>query len=162
MTRPVTLLVCGERFRRDDGAAIAAVQLLPPAALALAEVAEVGQLDVETLMDVPDDAAIVLADAALGVVPGQVVTLTLDDVADNSRGGPTPASTHSLSPEQVLGVAAELRGSMPRGLFVGIGAADFGYGEQLSPAVAGKLDEFAEAIAEAIHSLAGDAGRANE
>jgi hydrogenase maturation protease len=148
----VRLLVCGEILRGDDGAAIRAVEMLPADARALAEVVAVGQLSVESLMDVPDGVAVVVADAAVGVAAGEVATLPLDAVAAGGAGA-TPASSHSLPPDQVLALAAELRGSPPRGSFVGIGGVEFGFGERLSPRVASNLPAFTQALADEIRRL---------
>ncbi len=147
------LLVCGEVLRGDDGAAIRAVEMLPADARALAEVVAVGQLSVESLVDVPDGVAVVVADAAVGVAAGEVVTLPLDAVAAGAAGA-APASSHSLPPDQVLALAAELRGSLPRGCFVGIGGIEFGFGEQLSPRVASNLPALTQALADEIRRLA--------
>jgi hydrogenase maturation protease len=155
-SKQVWLLVCGERLRRDDGAALLAVEALPPGARALAEVVEVGQLTVEALLAVPASKAVVVADAAVGVAPGEVVTLPLCALgrgAVRGGGGPAPASSHSLAPDQAIALAAELRGAAPRGVFVGLGGVDFALGEELSDAVAAALPTFAAAIAEAILRL---------
>ena len=125
---------------------------LPLGARATAEIVEVGQLSVEVLLDVPDGRAVVVVDAVRGIEPGQVVTLPLEDVA---RGGALPASSHALPPDQVIALAAEMRGVMPRGVFVGIGGAGFDFGEGLSPAVAAALPEFTATLAEEIRRLAG-------
>jgi hydrogenase maturation protease len=157
--RHLNLLLCGERLRRDDGAAILAVELLPADVRELAEIIEVGQLSVEALLEAEEGAGFVVADAAVGVAPGEVVTLPLADLAAAAgRGGPAPASSHSIPPDQVLALAAELRGAAPRGVFVGLGGADFSFGEGLSEPVAAALPAFAEAIAEAIRRLAGELG----
>ena len=149
------VLVCGERMRGDDGAAPMAVELLPADVRALAEIAEVGQLSLEALLDVPDGMAVIVVDAAVGVEPGFVVTLPLEVVA--ARGGAAaPASSHSLPPDQVLALAAELRGSLPRGVFVGIGGAGFGIGEGLSGPVAAGLGAFAATLADEIRLLSTD------
>jgi Ni,Fe-hydrogenase maturation factor len=163
-TARVRLLVCGERLRRDDGAAILAAEMLPADAVAVAEVSEVGQLSAEAILDVPEEVALVVADAAVGVAPGEVVALPLADLAGGAtgagagrcggRGGPSPASSHSMPAQQVLAMATQLRGAAPRGVFVGIGGADFGFGEGLSPAVEAALPAFAETIADAIRELA--------
>jgi hydrogenase maturation protease len=150
----VRLLVCGERLRGDDGAAIRAVEMLSAEARALACIIEAGQLSVEALLDVPEGVAVVVADAAVGVAPGVVVTLPLDEVARS--GGAVPASSHSLPPDQVLALAAELRGSLPPGSFVGIGGAEFGFGEELSAAVQSGLGAFARALADEIGRLAAE------
>ncbi|MGA3058321.1 MAG: hydrogenase maturation protease [Candidatus Limnocylindrales bacterium] len=150
------LLVCGERLRGDDAAAILAVEMLPPEVRALAEVRDVGQLTVETLLDVPPGVAVIVADAAVGVAAGRVVTLPLAAVARSTGSAATPASSHSLPPDQALALAEELRGSLPRGSFVGIGGAAFGFGEGLSPAVTAGLPAFAAALAGEILRLAWD------
>jgi hydrogenase maturation protease len=149
----VHLLVCGERLRGDDAAAILAAEMLPPVVRALVEISEVGQLGVEALLDVPEGVALVVADAAVGVAAGRIVTLPLEDVALSAGSGAAPASSHSLPPDQVLALADELRGSALRGVFVGIGGTEFGFGERLSPAVAAGLPAFAVAISEAIRNL---------
>jgi hydrogenase maturation protease len=157
--RPVRILVCGERLRRDDGVAPLAVELIPAEVRSASEIVEVRQLSVEALLDLPDGATIVVVDAAVGVAPGEVVTLPLADLAAAAgRSGPAPASSHSIPPDQVLALAAELRGAAPRGVFVGLGGEDFGFGEGLSGPVAAALPAFAEAIAEAIRRLAGELG----
>jgi len=154
------VLVCGERMRGDDAAALVAVKMLPEDARALAEVVEVGQLSVEALLDVPDGMAVIVADAAVGLAAGVVVTLPLERMAARggvgASGGAAPASSHSLPPDQVLALAAELRGSMPRGVFVGIGGAEFSFGEELSAAVAAGLATFAAALADEIRRLSAD------
>jgi hydrogenase maturation protease len=155
--RPVVVLVCGERLRGDDGAALLAVERLGGAALELAEILEVGQLSVEALMDVPDGVAIVLADTAVGVVVGDVVIVPLSGIARPSFVA-APASSHSLPPDQVLALAEEMRGSPLQGVFVGIGGEAFWFGEGLSPGVAAALPAFTAAIAAEIIRLAAGAG----
>ncbi|MGA3029794.1 MAG: hydrogenase maturation protease [Candidatus Limnocylindrales bacterium] len=147
----VRVLVCGERLRGDDGAAARAIETLDAETRALVDIAEVGQLSIEALLDVPEGAALVVVDAAVGLAPGAVVTLPLDDVG---RGGTLPASSHALPPDQVIGLAAELRGELPRGCFVGIGGVEFGFGEGLSPRIEAGLPAFAATIAAEIRRLA--------
>jgi hydrogenase maturation protease len=145
-------------LRGDDGAAPLAVEALPADVRALAEIVEMGQLSVEALLDVPASAAVVVADAAVGVAPGRVVTMTLESIAGGAAGAaPAPASSHSIPPDQVLALAAELRGAAIRGVFVGLGGADFGLGHGLSEPVAAALPSFATAIAAAIRRLSSDA-----
>jgi hydrogenase maturation protease len=150
----VRVLVCGERLRGDDGAAVLAAEMLPPEVRALAEVREVGQLTVGELLDVPERVALIVADAAMGVAAGRIVTLPLGEVARSAGSGATPASSHALPPDQVLALADELRGSPTRGLFVGIGGLQFALGAELSREVAAVLPDYARAIADAITSAA--------
>lgn len=128
--------------------------MLDAATRALVEVIEVGQLSVEALLEVPAGVAVIVTDAAVEVAAGRVVTLPLAAVARSTGSGAAPASSHSLPPDQVLALAEELRGSPIRGSFVGIGGAEFGFGERLSPPVAAGLPAFAEAIAAEVRRLA--------
>jgi hydrogenase maturation protease len=150
--RPVIVLACGEPLRGDDGAAIRAVEMLPDEARAKADLVEIGQLSVEALLDVPEGVALIVADAATGAPPGSTVVAPLEAVALSAA--PAPASSHSMPPQQVLALAAELRGSLPRGVFVGIGALEFGLGEKLSPAVEAGLPAYVARLAEEIGTLA--------
>jgi hydrogenase maturation protease len=150
----VCVLVCGERLRGDDAAAVLAAEMLPTDALALAEVIEVGLLSVEALLDVPEGVAVIVADAAVGVAAGEVVVLPLASVARSTGSGAALASSHSLPPDQVLALAEALRGSLPRGVFVGIGGAEFGFGERLSAPVTARLPAFVTALADEIRRLA--------
>ncbi len=59
----------------------------------------------------------------------------------------SPSSSHVLAVDQVLGLAEILRGRLPDGAFVGIGASSAGIGAPLSPAVAEGLPAFRAAIA---------------
>jgi hydrogenase maturation protease len=149
----VRLLVCGERLRGDDGAALRAVAALSEEARALAEIVEVGQLSVEALIDVPGGAAVIVTDAAVGIAAGEVVTAELTDVAEHGSRG-VPASSHALPPDQVLGLAVEMRGVPLRGVFVGIGGVEFSLGERLSPAVERGLPALTAALETEIRRLA--------
>lgn len=156
------MLLCGERMRGDDAAALVAAETLPGDARALAELVEIGQLSVDSLLEIPDGVAVIVADAAVGVAAGVVVTLPLERVAARggagagAGGGAAPASSHSLPPDQILALAAELRGSLPRGVFVGIGGAQFGLGERLSPLVVAGLATFTATLADEIRRFAAD------
>jgi hydrogenase maturation protease len=156
MARPIRVLICGERLRGDDAAAVLAAEGLGVEARAAAEIVEVGQLAAEMLLDVPEGVAVIVADAAVGVSAGTVVVVPLSDIAERAVGaaGAAPASSHSLPPDQVLALAEELRGSPFRGVFVGIGGVAFGFGEGLSPAVAAGLPAFTAAIAGEIRRMA--------
>ncbi len=147
----VWLLVCGERMREDDGVAEAAVALLPDDVRALAHIEIVGLLSVESLLDVPEGSAVVVADAAAGIAAGKVATVALESIA---REGIFPATTHVMPPNEVIALAAELAGRMPRGVFVGMGGAEFGFGEELSAAVEAALPEYVAALTDAIRTLA--------
>ncbi len=148
-TAPVWLVVCGERERGDDAAGPLAVDGLPLDLLARCELRMAAGLSVETVLDIPPGAACVLVDAATGIEPGAVVVRPLAALA--ARGGEaarivSPSSSHILAVDQVLGLAEVLRGRLPDGAFVGIGAARAGIGAPLSPAVEVALPAFRAAI----------------
>jgi hydrogenase maturation protease len=146
--------VCGERLRADDGAAVLAAERLPRDVRALADVEYVGQLSIEALLEIPDGSRVIVADAAVGVEAGRVITVPLAGVA--TAGGAAPASSHALPPDQVIALAAEVRGSMLEGVFVGIGAVAFEIGEPPSAAVAAGLAAFTSTLAAEIRRLAAD------
>jgi hydrogenase maturation protease len=159
MPPPVPILVCGEAARGDDAAGFAAAELLSPETLAVAEVVQAGQLDVLLLLDLPRDAPCVVVDAVRGLAPGEVWVRPLHDLVERARAldasgrRPEPSSSHELPIDQVLTLAATLRSSPPRGLFVGIGGATFALGAPISPAVEAALPAFAAAIAAAVEQV---------
>jgi hydrogenase maturation protease len=150
------LLVCGNLDRCDDGAAIVAAEALLPSlreqGRRRVDVRRCGQLDIEDLLDVPPDTPLLIVDTAVGVPAGTIVTRTFDQLVDQPHG-PAPHSSHALPIAQVVGVARQLADVPIDGLFVGIGGADFGFGESLSAPVRAALPEFIAAIGAAIGGL---------
>lgn len=147
----VRLLVCGNADRGDDGAALSAVATLlpsmPAALLERLEVRRCGQLRVEDLLDVPSGEIVVVVDAAVGIAPGHVITLSIGRIVADADA-PTPRSSHELPIDQVLGLAQVLRpGGLPEGTFIGIGGRRFGYGRPLSRSVRLNMAGFQAAIA---------------
>lgn len=147
----IRLLVCGNADRGDDGAALSAVATLlpslPPALLERLEVRRCGHLRVEDLTDVPPNEVTLVIDAAVGVPPGHVVTLAIEQILGDPES-PAPRSSNELPIDQVLGMAQVLRpGGLPAGTFVGIGGRRFGYGRPLSRSVRLNMATFQAAIA---------------
>ena len=93
------LLVCGSADRGDDGAALRAVAHVLPTldddVRRQLEVRRCVQLDATDLIEVSDGEACLVLDTVVGIQPGSVVELGLDDLADR----PTIAarSSHALS-----------------------------------------------------------------
>jgi len=168
--RPVVVLVCGEPRRGDDAAAFVAIDRLPTAVFASAEIRPVGSLDVDDIVSIDEGAACLIVDAAIGPDPGEIVRGSLASLArpgregrreggrDSGRGRAAPRSTHAMPVEQVLGLAGIVRPGLPPGSFVGIGVASFGLGEGLSPDVERAIPQFAQAIAAEIERLRLDEG----
>jgi hydrogenase maturation protease len=158
----VPVFVCGEPARGDDAAGLAAVELLPPDALAHAEIVVVGHLDVLFLLDLPAEEACVVVDAVAGLAPGETWVRPLAALVDRARAladagrGPEPRSSHELPIEQVLALAATLRDAPPAGTFVGIGGSCWDVGTPLSAPVVAGLPAFVAAIAAAVEAHAGE------
>lgn len=150
--RPVRLIVCGERQRGDDAAALCALDQIPAEVLVAADLRLRRGLDADDLLDIPDGTPCIVADAVTGVRPGDLVELKLAELAGpaGTEPGPRPLSTHVLDPRAVLELVAQLRGRVPDGTFVGLGAADFRFGAPLSEPVRTGLPAFARALAAAI------------
>ena len=148
----VRLLVCGSADRGDDGAAMHAVaHLLPgiePDLRQRLEVRRCPQLDAVDLIDVAPGQACVVLDTVVGVEPGEVVVIPLDELV--TREGIAPRSSHALPIEQVLGITMAIRGAVPEGTFVGIGGKWFGFGQLQSRALRQGMPDFERAALDAI------------
>ena len=158
MTAPppvVRLLVCGNADRGDDGAALFAVaHVLPrlaPAVSRQLEVRRCSQLDATDLIDVGPGEACLVLDTVVGVPPGEVIALTLEELTE--RATITPRSSHALPIGQVLGIASAVRGGLPVGRFVGIGGKWFGFGNVRSRSLREGMPAYEQAIASAIDDL---------
>lgn len=154
----VRLLVCGNADRGDDGAALSAIATLlptlPAPLLERIEVRRCGELRVEDLLEVSQGEVAIIVDAAVGIPPGHVVAIPLDDIAP-AAGSPAPRSSHELPIDQVLSLAATLRtGGLPAGSFIGIGGRRFGYGRPLSRSVRLAMPGFQRMIASELARLA--------
>lgn len=152
MTMPapsVRILVCGSADRGDDGAALAALaHLLPtlsPEICARIEVRRCPQLDAADLVDIAPGASCLIADTAVGIAPGTVVTIPLAEIASRTPRV-APRSSHALPVDQVLLVAEAIRGSLPDGTFVGIGGKWFGFGARFSRTVKANLPALEAAV----------------
>jgi hydrogenase maturation protease len=155
------VLVCGSADRGDDGAALYAVaHVLPrldPILRQRVEVRRCPQLDAADLIDVADGEACLVLDTVVGVPPGSVVEIPLDDLSMLEDAA--PRSSHALPISQVLGIAEAVRGNLPRGRLVGIGGKWFGFGGTRSRALRGGMAAFELATAQTIEELAKPDGK---
>ena len=148
------LLVCGAPDRGDDAAGLVVLDLLAQDGLDEVDVAIVGMLGVEHLAYRGPGEALIVVDTALGLRPGEVRTLSFDELCS---GAPTalPRSSHELPIPEVVGIGRLLAGPLD-GCAVVVGGRDFGFGASLSPEVRAALPAFAHAIRHAIgHARAG-------
>jgi hydrogenase maturation protease len=137
MTR-VEVLACGAADRGDDGAALIAASLLIDELPADVQLRVVGQLDIDDLLELPPEASVVIVDAATGIRPGKVLSVSLDQVAGD-QAGLRPRSSHALAFPEVLGLAGLLRGRPVEGRLVVVGGTDFTLGGPLSRPVAAAI-----------------------
>jgi hydrogenase maturation protease len=142
-----TVLVCGDRHRQDDAAALVAADRLSETLPADVVVKRVGQLGADDLVTATSAGRCLVIDAVCGIGPGALVSMPLSELA---VGGPASASSHALPIPTAIALAEALGADMARGTFVGIGGAMFGLGEGLSPHVAAALDEFVAEIADVL------------
>jgi hydrogenase maturation protease len=153
--RSVRLLVCGNAERGDDGAALAAVASLlaglPPHLLDVLEVRRCEQLDLDDLIDLPTTAACVIADAVVGLAPGEVVTIPLTELPGrDAAASPVPRSSHVLPIGQLVAIAEIMRDDPLDGSFVGIGGRSFGFGRGIGRPVRAALPAYRAAIESAL------------
>lgn len=147
----VEILVCGSSDRGDDGAPAAAAPLirkhLPPDV----RLKVVGLLDIDDLLAVAPAAGVVIVDAAVGIAPGQIVTLPLTGWI--GRDGLRPRSSHALAFPEVIGLAELIRGLPLPGQIVAIGANRFDLGQPLGRRVAAALPALVEATLDAVERV---------
>ena len=151
MTAPqvaVEVFVCGSPDRGDDGAAVAAAEVVRPTLPPDVRMRTVGQLDVEDLLAVEPDAAVVIVDVATGIEPGVVVEMALARL--HERDALCPRSSHALAVSGVVGLAEFMQQRPLRGRVVAMGGARFALGSVLSHPVAAGLPRLAAAIGEAV------------
>ena len=155
------VLVCGSADRGDDGAALYAVaHVLPrldPILRQRVEVRRCPQLDAADLIDVADGEACLVLDTVVGVPPGSIVEIPLDELSRMQDAA--PRSSHALPISQVLGIAEAVRGQLPYGRLVGIGGKWFGFGETRSRALRDGMAAFELATTHAIEELAQPNGK---
>ena len=156
----VLIVGYGNPLRSDDGVGqVVAERLMADPRLAGAEIRAAHQLTPELAMDASRAAVMVLIDAADGVAPGEVVvrrlarpgrrgTAEVGQAGRVEEGG--PPLTHHVDPAALIALAAELWGSAPPTVMVGVGPASFDLGETLTPRVEAAVPEAVEAVVIAI------------
>ncbi|MEO5941657.1 MAG: hydrogenase maturation protease [Candidatus Limnocylindrales bacterium] len=139
-----TVLVCGDRSRGDDGAAIAAVERLPRRLKAATTIRACSQLEPDQLVAALLSGPCLILDTVRGVTPGTMVEVPLANML--AGDAPADAATHALPMPIVVGLAASLGAPLGRGAFLGIGGSCLDVGERLSPAVDAGLTAYVAAI----------------
>src|SRR5688500_7034282 len=133
MMRTVTVLVCGEPMRGDDGVADAVLEHLPAATHTLLRMEHVGQLTPDHLLAA--EGPIILLDAVDGPPAGEVVDMPLSALVAASRAGISPASSHGIPLPATIEIVERLGRTPPEGRFIGVAGADYRLGAPPSAAV---------------------------
>ncbi len=144
MMRVVTVLVCGEPMRGDDGVASEVLQHLPATTHSLLRVEHVGLLTPDHLLAA--DGPVILLDAVDGPPAGEVVDMPLSRLMAASDAGISPASSHGLPLRASIQIVERLAGAMPEGRFIGVAGADYQLGAPLSTAVRDAVPRCAERL----------------
>jgi hydrogenase maturation protease len=131
--RLVTVLVCGEPLRGDDGVADAVIQHLPPATHSLLRIEHVGLLTPDHLLAA--DGPVILLDAVDGPPAGEIVDMPLSGLRAAADAGISPASSHGLPLPASIAIVERLGDAPVDGRFIGVAGADYRLGAPLSAAV---------------------------
>ena len=124
---PALLLACGNSLRQDDGVGLriaeAAEQLFPASRL---RIVAAPQFTPEMAADLAATNLALFVDASATDDPGSIRVEPVVPCAE-------PAETHRLDPPALLAFARDLCGHAPaRAFALTVGAASFGYGEEIS------------------------------
>jgi hydrogenase maturation protease len=128
------------------------MRLLEPSPDAKVRITQIGQLDVDDLLGVPQGSGVVIVDAATGIDPGAILELPLRALV-GMEDTVQPRSTHALAMPEVIGLADMLRGRPLIGRIVVIGARRFTLGRPLTRRVAAALPALARAVGTAVEQV---------
>lgn len=140
----------GNALRADDALGWRVAELLREnAELSTAEILPLQQLSPELAEVISRAAFVVFVDAMHGTdAPGTIIETELQPECRSPQ-----CFSHELTPSTLLACAAELFGSSPRARLFSVVGADFGLGEQLSPAVEAQLPEVTSRIVSCIRDV---------
>jgi len=140
MSSRVTIIGYGNPLRGDDGAGQRVALELARRRLADCEVVTCHQLTPELAETLAATDLAVFIDARAGAVPGSVNVAPITAAASCGNLG------HHIEPGALL-TMAQLYGRPPAAVLVTLGAASFGPGEGLSPAVTAALPQLVATVA---------------
>lgn len=154
---PLRIIGVGNLFRGDDAAGVLAARRLKDLVGDRAEVieAELAGLDVLDLM--ADASAVILIDAARSGRPAGTIH-RLDASAGPLSGDLFPHSTHVLNAVDALEMGRTLGLLPPQVIVYGVEVGDTTAGNDLSPAVAGVLDQVVERVLRELEGLSCTSG----
>ena len=141
MSGPTVVIGIGNRFRRDDGAALRVIDMLsgraPASALLVESDGEPTRL-IDSWTGV--ELAVVVETVRRGDPPGTVASVEWETWTRSSAGPHREHGSHSLGVLEAIALGDAV-GRMPGRLrLIGIEPEDVGWGEGLSPAIATSID----------------------
>ena len=146
----VRIDICGNADGGDDGVALSAAATvlpsLPSQVGCCLEVRRRQQLRVDDLIDLRRDERCLIIDAVSGITPGEVVVMSLQELATTPRF--SPRSSRELPIGLVLGLTTIIRAQPIEGTFVGLGGHRWGYGTPISRCARAGMAAFRAAIVE--------------
>ena len=159
--RRVLVIGFGNTLRRDDGVGAVAARLLATEPRlsgdkvgGRVEVREAYQLLPEMALDVGEATLVVFVDADARGLPGSIEIHEIDPATaargDSDARGEAGASSHHVGGGELVALAAALTGHAPRAVAIGIGVADLGMGEGLSPVVEAALPKVVEIVVDLV------------
>ena len=163
-SRHVLIIGFGNTLRRDDGAGAVAARLLAADARlqrAEVEVREAYQLLPEMALDIGESSLAIFVDADARGLPGSIEIHPVDPETavrgDADGRGEAGASSHHVGGGELVALAARLTGARPDAVAIGVGVADLGIGEGLSPAVEAALPGIVTIVVDLVERhLSGD------
>ncbi|MFZ0180395.1 MAG: hydrogenase maturation protease [Candidatus Dormiibacterota bacterium] len=147
MSGPTVVIGIGNRFRRDDGAALHVIEMLRdrvPASVLLVESDGEPTRLIDSWTDV--QLAVVVETVRRGEPPGTVFAVEWETWTGSSAAAHREHGSHSLGVLEAIALGDAV-GRMPGRLrLIGIEPEDVGWGEGLSPAIATGVDNAARLV----------------
>lgn len=146
-TKPIAVIGLGNPLRVDEGVGVAVVQRLRcRAAAPQVELLDLGTSGMALLHALAGREKAVIVDCAfLGEAPGTIRRFRPEEA--RSLKGSDGLSIHDSDALRIIELSRSLGECPPEVVLFGIQPADIGYGPELSPALAARLDEYAAAVA---------------
>ena len=154
---PLRIIGVGNLFRGDDAAGVLAARRLKGLVGDRAEVIEAELAGLEVLDLMADASAVILIDAARSGRPAGTIH-RLDASAGPLSGDLFPHSTHVLNAVDAIEMGRTLGLLPPHVVVYGVEVGDTTAGNDLSPAVAGVLDQVVERVLRELEGLSCTSG----
>jgi len=133
----------GNPLRGDDGIGIHVAHTLMEMTESAWEVIACHQLTLDLVDPIQRADFVVFVDADLDLAAGEIAVCPVEPLAQIVNSW-----SHQVDPALLLGVASAWYGKCPRASLIGVGGADFGLSETLSPEVAATVPQIVKILQE--------------